>query len=238
MSRLRFWLQRARRHLYESRCNPRFTPRPSLNDLDARLEDFLDFPRGFFIEAGANDGYSQSNTYFLEFGRGWRGVLVEGIPELYRRCATTRKRAQVFHCALVAPDYPEESITMHYANLMSVTAGAMDPTALEQQITTGLAIQGLSGTYSVSVPARTLESILDEVSPPTIDFFSLDVEGYELNVLRGLNLEKYRPRYVLVEARDEISLANLNWFLGTYRYRQISALSVHDYLYADNDCSR
>lgn len=37
---------------------------------------------GFFVEAGANDGYTQSNTYWLERFCGWEGILIEPIPAL------------------------------------------------------------------------------------------------------------------------------------------------------------
>ena len=40
--------------------------KPALNGLDNKLEGYLNYKNGFFIEAGANDGYSQSNTNYLE----------------------------------------------------------------------------------------------------------------------------------------------------------------------------
>jgi hypothetical protein len=89
-------------------------------------------------------------------------------------------------------------------------------------------VQALSSTYHVDVSARTLDSILDEYpNLPQIDFFSLDVEGYELDVLRGLTLDRYRPTYILVEARffDEVD-AHLK-----AHYELVGKLSHHDYLY-------
>ena len=63
-------LSSVKRRLYKSR--------PALNDLDRKLEKYLNYRDGYFIECGANDGYSQSNTYFLEKKLNWRGLLVEG----------------------------------------------------------------------------------------------------------------------------------------------------------------
>ena len=51
--------------------------------------------------------------------------------------------------------------------------------------------------------ARTLTSILDECKVDRIDFFSLDVEGYELNVLKGLDMKKYRPFFILIEIYEK-----------------------------------
>ena len=221
---LRAW----RRRLFELAGSRRYS-RPGLNDLDARLAPYLGFTGGFFIEVGANDGYSQSNTYYLERYLGWSGVLIEGIPELYEPCRRLRRRSRVYQCALVAPDSAGASVSMHFANLMSVVDGSLKtPDAQAQQIRTGLEIQTLAGTYTVAVPARTLASILDELPAPVhIDFFSLDVEGGELDVLKGLNLEKYRPAYILVEARffDEVDA-----YLQPH-YTLVGQLSHHDYLY-------
>lgn len=217
-----------RRRLFELAGSQRYS-RPGLNNLDAKLAPYLGFRGGFFIEAGANDGYSQSNTYYLERYLGWSGVLVEGIPELYEQCRRLRRRSRVYHCALVAPDFRGTSVPMHFANLMSVVDGSLKtPDAQDQQIRTGLEIQSLDETYTVAVPARTLASILDELPQPVqIDFFSLDVEGAELDVLEGLNLEKYRPAYILVEARF---FAEVDAFLQPH-YTRIGQLSHHDYLY-------
>jgi hypothetical protein len=49
------------------------------------------------------------------------------------------------------------------------------------------------------VTARTLESVITESGFNQIDFLSLDVEGYEIEVLRGMNIERYRPNYMMIE---------------------------------------
>jgi len=212
------------------RKNHHKNPRASLNDLDQKLAKYLDFQGGFFIEAGANDGYSQSNTYFLEEKLGWRGILVEGIPELYKKCKRERRRSIVHHCALVSSEFPHPTVTMHYAHLMSLVDGAFKTKHDERKhLGRGIEIQNLKGSYSIDVPARTLESILEGTrNLPEIDFFSLDVEGYELQVLEGLNLSKYRPRYILVEARY---FEEVNAFLVKQDYALLEKLTHHDCLY-------
>ena len=205
-------------------------PRPGLNDLDRKLEKYLKFRGGFFIEVGANDGYSQSNTYFLENKLAWRGILIEGIPALYEECRRRRPRSTCYNCALVDNEFTSRTVTMHYAGLMSVVDGALK-TKEEQarHLRAGIDVQNLKSSHAVDVPARTLESILDETQDlSSIDFFSLDVEGYELNVLKGLNLAKYRPQYILAEARF---FEEVDTFLQEHCYQLIEKLSIHDYLY-------
>jgi FkbM family methyltransferase len=209
-------------------------PRPALHGMDRKLERHLGDAPGFFIEAGANDGYQQSNTYFLERHKGWRGLLVEGIPELYERCRRLRSRSTVVNCALVAPDHAAPTVTMHYAHLMSLVEGSMKSAAARaQHVDLGRAQQGVAA-YSVDVPACTLESVLDGLpSAPPIDLLSLDVEGYEVQVLRGLNLDRYAPRFILVEARyfDEVDA------LLCPRYELAERLTHHDVLYRRRDAA-
>ncbi len=90
---------------------------------------------------------------------------------------------------------------MTYCNLMSTIDGAMSST--EEQaahIETGARIQSLR-PYRLTVPRIALTEILARYEIRRIDLFSLDVEGYEENVLRGLDFARFRPRYMLVEAR-------------------------------------
>ena len=87
-------LKRLRRGVCEAVGVWRYS-RPALYGIDRKLERWLDRDGGVFIEAGANDGVRQSNTYFLEKKRGWTGLLVEPVPELAAECRKNRRAAVV-----------------------------------------------------------------------------------------------------------------------------------------------
>lgn len=224
-------LKTFRRGLFEFFGNPKYS-RPALFDIDQKMEKFLNFKNGFFIEVGGNDGYRQSNTYYLEKFLGWQGILVEGIPDLYEKCRCLRKKSTVYNYALISNKSKDDFVEMHYANLMPVVEGSLkSEEAQKKHIEKGILKQKLRESYTVKVPTRTLSSILDEYpNLPQVDFMSLDVEGYELSVLEGLNIEKYRPTYILVESKF---FDDINSFLTPF-YELVEQVTHHDYLYYSN----
>jgi FkbM family methyltransferase len=161
--------------------------------LQSKLDSlFQEKQNGFFVELGAFDGFCQSNTAFLEKERGWRGILIEPCKQAYDECVKNRPNSQCIHGACVANDYPNKTIQgdfTNYSPMMSIDG------------------KRLGNKNTIEVPAYTLQEILTTHAPnQTIDFLSLDVEGYELNVLRGLDLNVIRPEYMLIEVYKDFYL--------------------------------
>ncbi|HVW19533.1 MAG TPA: FkbM family methyltransferase, partial [Solirubrobacteraceae bacterium] len=205
--------------------------RPALHGIDRALDRIIDRDGGFYVEAGANDGYAQSNTYWLARFRGWRGVLVEPIPELFAEVVRERPEAHAFNCALVPFGHPGETVEMRYGGLMSVVAGARGSEADDRAYVGTAFLLGIEEERDVVVPARTLSSILDELGAPEVDLLSLDVEGFEPSVLEGLDLERHAPRFVLVEVHDVSGgRERIEAILGE-RYEPLGPLSPGDVLY-------
>lgn len=208
-------------------------PYTALYGMDRRLEKYLGFTGGTFVEAGANDGIAQSNTYFLENKYQWRGVLVEPVPKYHDMCRRAR-RAQVVNCGLGPFEKDGTDLEMLAGGLMSL------PLAVDESLLRGRTVRqhaafgsrefGGQGPELVRTRIRALSLLLDELGVRQVDFFSLDVEGFELEVLKGLDFARHAPGYVLIETGQLEAVVTL---LGS-RYRLVEALSHHDYLFARN----
>jgi FkbM family methyltransferase len=212
-------LRRVRRRAFEAAGSARYS-RPGIAAIERRLDEYLDFDNGVFIEAGANDGVRQSNTYYLERFRSWHGLLVEPIPALYRRCVRERPQSHVRNCALVSFDEAAPEMVMRYADLGSTAIGADEYPFDEVNF-------GWDTSYEVRVPTRTLSSLLDEVGIDHVDFCCLDVEGFEVDVLDGLDLERHNPRFFLLECWTDQRLEAIRRRLGT-RYELVGFFTDHD----------
>lgn len=194
-------IARARRRRAERAGSDRFS-RPALHDMERKIDTAIDRDGGFFVEAGANDGFTQSNTYWLERFRSWRGILIEPMPTYHDICRTERPTADVVHAALVASAEPGDTVRMQFGDLMSSVHGAHGDAAAERDWVAPGLVLGWRDPHEAEVPARTLSSILDEHRAPEIDLLSLDVEGFEPDALRGLDLSRHAPRWIVVEAHD------------------------------------
>lgn len=175
--------------------------------IDKKLDDLFGKKcGGFFIELGAFDGITQSNTCFFERNRGWKGILIEPQHDQYLKCCANRPNSVVIHGCCVSNEYPGTKIVGDFAG-----SSLLASTMTEYNNGNILAVtppQGMNSPHipgkMVEVDAYTLEKILDMHydGSQEIDFLSLDTEGYELQIIRGLNLDKYRPIFLLIEIMD------------------------------------
>jgi len=163
---------------------------------------------GYFVEVGANHPTEGSQTWHLEQA-GWTGVLVEPQPELAAFLVASRK-ARVFANACSSPANAGQSLPLHVDGARS----ALDPDRMSP---------GAKAAYVIVVPARTLDSILEEAEAPgPIDMLSIDVEGHETEVLRGFDFSRWQPLLILVE--DHVSNLQTHRYLKKHGYRLIRRL--------------
>jgi FkbM family methyltransferase len=205
----------------------------SLNKIDLKLEKYINYNSGFYVELGANNGFKQSNTLFFEIKKKWQGVLVEAEPKNFLKCQRYRgKRNKIYNNACVSFDYKQKFVEMHYADLMT-TSTKLDSDIKNIRNHLKSATDHLhksNKTYIFRAKAKTLnEILLESKAPNLIDLMSLDVEGSEFEVLKGINFKKFQFKFILIESRK---IERIQKFLRQYKYNLIDKFSHHDYLFA------
>ncbi len=211
-----------------------YKEKKGLNTLSKALLKHVEYANGYFVELGANDGISQSNTLYLERYLGWHGVLVEPYVYNYLKCLNSRSpRNKIFCCACVSFDYKDEFVKIVYSNLMSVALGLetdlQDAYSHAKMGETFLKDDQKNFTFDAS--AKTLNVLLEEANAPKlIDLVVIDVEGAEIEVLKGIDHNKYRFKYICVESRD---INKILIYLNAYGYMLVEKLTHHDYLFKE-----
>lgn len=126
---------------------------------------------GFFLDIGAADGITISNTYYLEKELGWKGICIEALKSNYDKLINNRNTI----C--------EHKAVYHKKKTIYFLGDGND---------------GLGGyiagpdKYTEMVDAVRIEDILKEHNAPkTIDYISLDIEGKEVQALMGFPFDEY-----------------------------------------------
>jgi FkbM family methyltransferase len=184
------------------------------------------------VELGANDGINQSNTLYFEKNRGWKGVLVEPILHNFLACKLNRSaHTKVFCNGCVSFGYKKKFVDILYSNLMSIPVNLeSDITKPEEHALLGKQFLPLhEENVLIGAVAKTLNSLLIEADAPNeIDLLSLDVEGAEIEVLKGINFSKFSFKFIIVENRNFLKIKK---YLERKGYEYIDKLSDHDYLF-------
>jgi len=168
----------------------------SQNGEDFLLNQYFTGKKGFFVEVGCIDGRRFSNTYHFEL-KGWTGLCVEAHQGYIDLLKANRPNSVVVNCAVGETN--EDDVTF-YANARG-SLSSLDPSS-EERWKRDYAPY-FSGFQEQRVRKRTLTAIFEENQVPQIDLLSLDIEGYEVEALQGLDFRRYKPLSIVVESDFE-----------------------------------
>jgi len=144
---------------------------------------------GYFIELGAGDGITLSNTFILERDYGWNGLCIEPNPDYNLSMQRNRKCHTSTACCLDVVGKHVEFSQAAYKEL----SGIKDHLNSHRN-------KVLSNNKSVQLVTTTLNNVLDQFNAPSfIEYLSLDTEGSELLILHGIDFSKYTFGYITVE---------------------------------------
>jgi hypothetical protein len=159
-------------------------------DLDV-LKIYNNKKNGYFVEIGAYDGITLSNTYLLETQYDWKGICSEPIPEKYESLKKNRPNS---HCDNNAV-FNETGKTVQFdiANDQSVLSGIskyIDKHTEEVN----------KNKKQINVTTITLNDLLNKYDAPSfIEYLSIDTEGTELEILKGCDFDKYSFGFITIE---------------------------------------
>ena len=151
---------------------------------------------GLFVEVGAYDGRTVSNTAFLA-DLGWRGLYIEPVPEYAAVCAANHgKRVKVLNAAIGATD-----------GEVDIYVGDVFSTGLRSQRDLYAGLEWSQKSHAteckITVGQFRLDTVLGATDiKPGFELLVVDVEGMEDQVFAGFDLAKWLPKMVIVELED------------------------------------
>jgi FkbM family methyltransferase len=181
---------------------------------------FSDVTKGYFVDIGAYDPVKYSNTY-LFYKRGWRGINIDPRPGSMQAFNTVRPEDRNIEAAVGLSSKKVKYYMFDEPGLN----GFSEEISTDRNNNTVYKIVDV-----IELPQKPLREILDENIPAgtEISFMDIDVEGFDLEVLKSNDWLKYKPAMVLVETSvtgeqdgDGISafLKNLGYKLVAQTYR-------------------
>lgn len=179
--------------------------------------------QGVCVEVGANNGVDGSTTLHFE-ELGWDCILVEPNPGLCRELRARRK-ARLFECAASS----EAGTAILHVAVGAEQSHAVSALGDERKPAQILKQHGFR-TEPVEVAIRRLDDILDEARPTgSIDFISIDVEGHELELLKGFSLDRWRPAVLIVEDNSPMWESAVSDHLKGQGYVRFRRTGVNDW---------
>jgi len=145
---------------------------------------------GYFVEIGANNGYTMSNTYLLEKNYDWKGICVEATPYRMEELKNNRPNAICIETAVFSESNLELDFTTCPLDILNVITDYAE---------TAVDFLNQSGQI-IKVNTRSLTDILNENnSPENVDYLSIDTNGSEYKVLEGIDFTKYKFNVITVK---------------------------------------
>ncbi len=145
---------------------------------------------GIYVDIGCAMPVQISNTYWF-YCHGWRGVCVDLNPKHAPYWASARPE-DAFVNAVVSDETVTTHIFEHTSNEGMLRIGTTETPPSAEFLRVGQA-----------EPIRLADILAAKLKPgTTVDFFSIDVEGAELSVLKSNDWSRWKPAIILVECED------------------------------------
>lgn len=193
--------------------------------------------RGIFVEVGGYDGESHSNTLFFEKERGWQGILIEANPYTFELMKAKDRSCWMAHACIRSQNHSQ----LHFSLAGGITSALeLASSQHTQRIQHDLPLyrnqrnwKGAGQTFCLAcydfgeILNKTTLFSDDQKGGAIIDFFSLDVEGAELELLRTLlNDQAKFPMIRLFTIEMQENAYEIRQFLSAHNYEEIATVGI------------
>lgn len=162
-------------------------------------EKFVNNRRGgFFVDVGAHDGVMYSNSYFFEKELGWNGICIEPLEEEFKKLSQNRNSININSCAF-----------SHDGNVMFTSVqDKKSPHGHSYDMLSGITENhGTAGrvknfeleSKSIEIPCVRLQTVFSKHQVQHVDYLSIDTEGSEFEVLKGIDFSAVHINIIEVE---------------------------------------
>ncbi|OGB96964.1 hypothetical protein A3F06_01260 [candidate division TM6 bacterium RIFCSPHIGHO2_12_FULL_36_22] len=191
---------------------------------------FNDKKNGVFIEIGAHDGISYSNSYYFEKFLGWTGICIEPHPERFADLKLNRNCVCVEACVSNVNGEDDFLMIVGAPEQLSGLSNKYDPRH-SARIDRELALDGGS-KQTIKVNCVTFNDLMEEYNISFIDFLSIDTEGNEFDIIRSIDFDKYYIDIIVVERN--FGDQGMNKFLRKKNFVLIKTIGA-DFIYRNKN---
>jgi FkbM family methyltransferase len=173
---------------------------------------------GIFLDIGANDGVTYSNTYFLEKERGWGGLCVEPLPSAFEKLKAQRS-CKMENCAVGSKDGKDVLLEITgYSEMLSGLKKNYHKDHLGR-IDQELSSHG-GNKREIEITVSNVNNLLRKHALVNVDYCNIDTEGSETEILNAIDFKKIRIDVITVEANYRIERWRIKFrlYLNGYRY--------------------
>ncbi|MDA2963412.1 MAG: FkbM family methyltransferase [Actinomycetota bacterium] len=206
---LRLWLTECRVRLFP----PRYFGQTAE---DVILKWYLPETNGFYLDVGAGRPIAGSNTFAL-YLRGWTGICIDPISTNARLLKSFRRKDEVLNI-LIGPN----KSTLDFWEFEPYEYSTADESVAEK-VKKNAGIRLLNYSKKAIKP---LSAIAPELSPLDAALLSIDVEGFDLEVLKSNDWSVFIPRVICIEeweeTMDKHSSSTIGDFLANHNYKRVA----------------
>ena len=179
------------------------------------------YTNGTFVDVGASDPFIATNTAYMEIDLNWNGICIEPHPIFFKKLDESSRTCKKYNCAVSDFNGSVDFVTVDgYASMLSGIKENYNNEHWKRLVDE--TNQHGDNVEIIKIECKTLSSILKENNMTNIDYLSIDTEGSELKVLKGVDFEEYNIK--VISAENQTSDTSVRNFLESNGYRFVSKI--------------